>query len=62
MIIALERVEMVRYYCDELGGRGPNTCRLEERSSDPNLEDVAVYNSEGWALSEDPASSDKAVV
>ncbi len=63
VIIPLKNVETVWYYCDEHGGRGPNTCRLEERSvgSDPNLEDVVVYSTEGRALSEDAASSDKAI-
>ena len=48
VFIALEKVETVWYYCDEHGGRGPSTCRLEERSeiSYPNMEktDVSSYS------------------
>ena len=58
MIIPLERVETVWYYCDEHGGRGPNTCRLEERSegSDPNMQNAVVYSSGDWDTIEDAAS------
>ncbi len=63
VIIPLERVEMVRYYCDEHGGHGPNTCRLEERSegSDPNMEYAVVYSSGDGYTFEDAASRYKAI-
>ncbi len=63
VIIPLERVETVWYYCDEHGGCGPNTCRLEERSEgDPNMEYAVVCNSGDWDTIEDAASRYKAIV
>jgi len=64
VIIPLERVEMVWYYCDEHGGHGPNTCRLEERSEagDPNMENAIVCSSGDWDTIEDAASRYKAIV
>ncbi len=57
-------METVWYYCDENGGCGPSTCRLEERSegSDPNMENAVVYSSGDWDTIEDAASRYKAVV
>ena len=63
VIIPLERVETVWYYCDEHGGRGPSTCRLEERSegSEPNKENAVFYDSGGRDTFEDAARESKAV-
>ncbi len=63
VIIPLQRVETVWYYCDEHGGCGPNTCRLEDRSegSDPNMENAVVYSSGDWDTFEDATSRYQAI-